>query len=311
MLAAVGAELLVAESGDEDEIVALAPGCEAILACWKQVPPAALDAAPGCLVVGRYGVGLDNIPVEHATELGVVVTNVPDFCVDEVAEHTLALILAVSRRVVAFARQTRAGEWDNSAAGPLHRLRGQTLGLVGCGRTGAATAARARALGLRVLAFTRSERPLPEGVERARKLHYLLDAADFVSIHVPLTAETAGMIGEAELRQMRPTASLINTARGGVVDQAALTRALREGWIAGAGLDVLSEEPPDPGEPLLQLDNAVVTPHASFYSEEAIADLQLRAAASVASVLRGEVPENVVNPEVLVRPDLRMARATR
>lgn len=311
MLAAAGAELLVAESGDPDEVVALAPGCDAILTCWKQVPPAALDAAPGCLVVGRYGVGLDNIPVERATELGIVVTNVPDFCVDEVAEHTLALILALNRQLVAFSRQTRAGEWDNSAAGPLHRLAGQTLGLLGCGRTGAAIAARARALGLRVLAFTRSERELPEGVERVAKLDELLAAADFVSIHVPLTAATTGMIGEPELRRMRPSASLVNTARGGVVDQAALVRALREGWIAGAGLDVLAAEPPDPNDALLQLDNVVVTPHAAFYSEEAIADLQQRAAANVAGVLRGEVPDNVVNPEVLVRPDLRMKRAGR
>jgi D-3-phosphoglycerate dehydrogenase len=187
--------------------------------------------------------------------------------------------------------------------------RGQTLGLVGCGRIGGATATKARALGMRVLAFTRSGRELPEGVEAAASLDELLEQSDFVSLHLPLTAETESLIGAPELRRMKPTAFLVNTARGAIVDQAALTEALREGWIGGAGLDVLAPEPPDASDPVLSLDTAIVTPHASFYSEESTVDLQRRAATCVATVLRGELPDTVVNPDVLDRPGLRMGGA--
>lgn len=307
VLAEVGAELVAAETGEEEELVRLAPPCDAILTCWQRVTPAVLDAAPGCRVVARYGVGVDNIAVDHATQLGIVVTNVPGFCVDEVSEHALALVLALARKVVDFAVQTRSGEWDNAGAGSIHRLRGQTLGVIGYGEIGGATATKARALGMEVVALTRSGRDLPDGVEDAASLDDLLERSDFVSIHVPLTPETEGLIGEPQLRRMKPSACLINTARGAIVDQAALVRALSEGWIAGAGLDVLASEPPDLGEPLLGLEGVIVTPHASFYSEESTAELQRRAAGCVAEVLRGDVPEDVVNREVLDRAELRMA----
>jgi D-3-phosphoglycerate dehydrogenase / 2-oxoglutarate reductase len=308
ILAGVGADLVAAETGEEDELIGLAGDCDAILTCWKRVTPAVLDAAPKCVVVGRYGVGLDNIAVDHATGLGILVTNVPDFCVDEVSEHALALMLALVRKVVPFAAQTRAGGWDNSALGPMHRLRGQTLGLIGAGRIGQATAAKALAFGMDVIALTRSGKPLPEPIESVSALDELLERADVLCLHAPHTPETDRMIGEAELRKMKPSAFLINTARGALIDQDALVRALREGWIAGAGLDVLAPEPPDPADPLLALENAIVTPHASFYSEEATADLQRRGAGNVRAVLGGEVPDTVVNREVLDRPDLRMAR---
>jgi D-3-phosphoglycerate dehydrogenase len=306
LLAEVGAEIVEAQTGEEGELVELAPPCDGILTCWKRVTPAVLDAAPRCRVVGRYGVGLDNIAVDHATELGIVVTNVPDFCVDEVSDHALALMLAHVRRVVAFSRQTRAGEWDNVGAGRIHRLRGQTLGLVGCGRIGGATGTKALALGMNVLAYTRTGRNLPDGIEPVATLDELLERSDVVSLHLPLTPETDRLIGEEQLRRMKPAAFLINTSRGAIVDQAALTRAVADGQIGGAGLDVLAPEPADPADPLLQLDTAIVTPHASFYSEESTVDLQQRAAACVATVLRGELPENVVNREVLERPGLRM-----
>jgi D-3-phosphoglycerate dehydrogenase len=306
LLAEVGAEIIEAKTGEEDELVELAPPCDAILTCWKRVTPAVLDAAPRCRVVGRYGVGLDNIAVDHATELGIVVTNVPDFCVDEVSDHALALMLAHVRRVVAFSRQTRAGEWDNVGAGRIHRLSGQTLGLVGCGRIGGATGTKALALGMNVLAHTRSGRNLPDGIEPVATLDELLERSDVVSLHLPLTPETEGLIGDEQLRRMKPSAFLINTSRGAIVDQAALTRAVADGQIGGAGLDVLAPEPADPADPLLHLDTAIVTPHASFYSEESTVDLQQRAAACVATVLRGELPDNVVNRDVLEHPRLRM-----
>jgi D-3-phosphoglycerate dehydrogenase / 2-oxoglutarate reductase len=308
ILAAANAEIVAAETGEEDELIGLAGDCDAILTCWKRVTSAVLDAAPRCIVVGRYGVGLDNIAVDHATDLGIVVTNVPDFCVDEVSEHALALMLALVRKVVPFAAQTSSGGWDNAALGSMHRLRGQTLGLIGAGRIGQATAAKALSFGMKVIALTRSGGPLPEPIEAVSGLDELLERSDVLCLHAPHTPETDKIIGEEQLRRMKPSAFLINTARGALIDQDALVTALREGWIAGAGLDVLAPEPPDPADPLLKLENAIVTPHASFYSEEATVDLQQRGATNVREVLSGRVPDTVVNPEVLDRAELRMER---
>jgi D-3-phosphoglycerate dehydrogenase len=304
ILGELGAELVLAETGDEGELVELAAtGIDAILTNWRRVPPAALDAAPGCLVVARYGVGVDNIPVEHATALGIVVANVPDFCVDEVSDHALALLLACSRRIVTFAR----GGWDLEPARGMRRLRGQTLGLVGFGTIARRLVPKVDGLGLRILAHARSitDEPLP-GVEGTRDLGRLLRESDIVSLHAPATPETHGLIGETQLREMKETAYLVNTSRGALVDEQALARALREHWIAGAALDVLAQEPPPPGHPLVGLENCIITPHAAFYSDDAVAELEAKAAGNVATVLRGGVPATIVNPEVLGSANLRL-----
>lgn len=311
VLAPVGARLAVAGNGSEEEIIRLAPEADAILTCWKRVPPAALSAAPRCRIVSRYGIGLDNIPVEHATDLGILVTNVPDFCLDEVADHTLALLLACARGIVRLSRATRAGQWTPSQGRTLPRLRGQTLGLIGFGAIARNLAPKAAALGLRILAYT--PRIAPDDVapygRGTRDVDEVLRAADYLSIHAPLTGETRGMIGERELRLMKPAAYLINTARGAIVDEVALVRALQEGWIAGAALDVLPAEPPDSSNPLLALDNVIVTPHVAFASASSIEDLRARAAEHVVQVLRGEVPANLVNPAVLAQPHCRLRPA--
>jgi D-3-phosphoglycerate dehydrogenase len=313
VLQAVGARLLPAVTGSEEEIVQLAPEADAILTCWKRVPAAALDAAPRCRIVSRYGIGLDNIPVAHATDLGILVTNVPDFCLDEVADHALALLLACARGIVGFSRATRAGQWIPAEGRRLPRLRGQTLGLIGYGAIARNLAPKAAALGLHILAYTpriASDEVAPYG-RGTRHLDEVLRSADYLSIHAPLTSETRGMIGERELRLMKPTAYLINTARGAIVNEAALMRALREGWIAGAALDVLAVEPPDPASPLLALDNVIVTPHVAFASAASIEDLRARAAVRVAQVFRGEVPKHLVNPSVLDQPNCRLRPAAR
>jgi D-3-phosphoglycerate dehydrogenase len=298
ILGEVGAELLVAETGEPDELVQLADGVDAILTNWKKVPPGALDVAPGCLVVSRYGVGLDNIPVDHATELGILVVNVPDFCLHEVSDHAMALVLGCARRVARYARETREGTWRLDGPG-LPRLSEQTLGLVGFGNIARALVPKARGFGMRVLAWTPRLEPGAAGdVEVARDLEQLLAESDYVSLHAPAMPETAGLIGEPELRAMKPTAYLVNTSRGALVDEDALVRALREGWIAGAALDVLRQEPPPADHPLLALDNAIVTPHAAFYSDSAIVELQTKAATNVANVLTGALPATVVNPRV-------------
>jgi len=307
ILNAVGAELIVAETGQPDELIALAPQADAILTCWQQVPPEALAAAPNCLLVSRYGIGLDNIPVDLATELGILVTNVPDFCLEEVSDHTMALLLACARRVVQFARATRSGVWDLQGGGPMPRLRGQTLGLIGYGNIAQTLVPKALGFGMQVIAYTPrlpADALAPLGTA-TNDLDFLLDQADYISIHTPLTEETRHLIDAAALRRMKSTAHLINTSRGAVIDEAALEQALREGWIAGAALDVLTEEPAKPDHPLLKLDNLIATPHAAFYSEASIEELAEKAAEHVAQVLRGQTPDNIVNPTVMAQENYR------
>ncbi|MBI3962184.1 MAG: C-terminal binding protein [Deinococcus sp.] len=307
VLASAGAQLIVAETGAESELVQLAPAADAILTNWKPVTPAVLDAARRCMLVSRYGIGLDNIAVEHATRLGILVTNVPDFCLEEVSDHAMALLLACARRVVQFARATRQGQWGLNPRPPLPRLRGQTLGLVGYGNIARALVPKALGLGLRIIAYTphiAADALSPFG-QATNDLDCLLRQSDYVSIHVPLTATTRSLIDARALRQMKPTAFLINTSRGAIIDEAALYQALTEGWIAGAGLDVLIQEPAK-ANPLLALENVIVTPHVAFYSEVAIAELEQKAAEHVAQVLRGEIPTNIVNPAVTQQPNYRL-----
>ncbi len=308
ILEAAGAQMIVAETGEEAELVRLAPPVDAILTNWKRVTPAVLDAAPRCRIVSRYGVGLDNIAVDHATNLGILVTNVPDFCVDEVSDHTMALLLACARSIVKFARATHDGVWDLHVGKPLPRLRGQTLGLIGFGNLARAVVPKALGFGLEIIAYTpriAQDALAPFGTA-TNDLDLLLRESDYVSLHVPLTSQTRGMIDRGVLRRMKPSAFLINTARGAVSDEAALLEALTNGWIAGAGLDVLAQEPADPSNPLLLLPNVIVTPHAAFYSEPAIAELEQKAAERVVQALHGHVPANVVNPAVIAQANFRL-----
>ena len=307
VLAEIGAELIVAETGAEDELVALAPEADGILTNWKPTTGNVIQAASECKVIGRTGIGVDNIDVETATALGIVVTNVPVFCVDEVSDHAMALLLACARKVALLDRGVRDGEWDRDVGPSMHRMRGQTLGIIGLGKIGEAIPPKAKAFGLDVLAYT--PRLTPQiaqkyGVE-CTNLQELIARSDFITIHAPLTPGTEGLIGEKELRKMKPTAYIINTSRGDIIDSTALHKALTEGWIAGAALDVLPQEPPADDYPLLGLDNVVITPHAAFMSEESIYDLEVKAATAVAQVLTGQMPESIVNPQVLENPVLR------
>ncbi len=304
------AELLVADANDPNSVVKLAPVADAILTCWRQVPVEALDLAANCRVISRYGIGLDNIPVARATELGMLVTNVPDFCLDEVSDHVMALLLASTRRLIHFANATRSGRWSQKADASMPRLRGKTLGIIGFGNLARALVPKAAAFGLRVIAYTPrlSSDALDSPHIATNDLDLLLRESDFISIHAPLNAETRCLIDEAALRRMKPTALLINTARGAIIDEDALLRALRQGWIAGAALDVLAQEPPPSDHPLLAAANVLVTPHVAFYSEAAIEDLQRSAAENVAYVLRGEQPAQIVNPSVLAQPNLRFTK---
>lgn len=307
----VGAEIVVAPNGTAEEIIALSADVDAILTCWKQVPAAALDVATRCRIVSRYGIGLDNIPVAHATELGMIVTNVPDFCLDEVAEHTLALLFTCGRRIVPLVEATRQGVWNQSIARGMPRLRGQVLGLVGYGNIAQSVAQRALAFGFQIIAYTPRIAPdaLAPWGRATNDLAELLNAADYVSLHLPLTPETRGLINGDALAQMKPNAYLINTARGAIIDEAALLAALDSGQIAGAALDVMSTEPPPPDHPLLHHPRVIATPHVAFTSEAAIVDLATKAAIHVAQALRGDIPNRVVNPAVLEQSNCRLRRS--
>lgn len=304
VLETVGARLLLAQTGSEEELLALVPQADAILTCFKKVSAAVIRAGPKLQVVGRYGIGVDNIAVDEATRLGIPVTNVPAYCLDEVAEHVMALILACARQVVRYNAAVHAGTWSLRTGMPMFRVRGRALGIVGFGKIGRTLAEKAQAFGMRVLAHAPRANPeslRAHGVQPA-SLEELLHEADFVSIHTPLTPATRGLMNAERLRSMKPTAYLINTARGAVIDPAALLQALREGWIAGAAVDVFDPEPIPADHPLLQLPNFIVTPHAAFYSEESIVDLETLAAQNVAAILSGRRPAALVNPEVLALP---------
>lgn len=309
-LGKIGAELAVAPTGQDEELQTLAPEADAILTNWKLVSGKALSKASKCVIVSRYGVGVDNIDVEAATAHGIVVTNVPDYCMDEVSTEAMALLLCGARRTMVYDRLVRAGGWDMRAGMPLPRLWGLTLGIIGFGRIGRAVAPKAQAFGLRVIAHD----PYIDRQEMVKRnvtptdFDTLLRESDFVTLHTPLTPETTKMIGEEALGKMKRTAWLINTARGGVVDTEALAAALQKGRIAGAGLDVMPQEPPAVSDPLRYLPNVIMTPHSAFYSEGSLQELQAKAVKRIVDVFTGKTPEHVINPAVLKQENCRLRR---
>jgi D-3-phosphoglycerate dehydrogenase len=279
-LAEIDAELIVATEKDAETLARLAADVDAIMA---KVPAAVINAAPRCKIVSRLGIGLDNIDVAAATERKMLVTNVPDYCLIEVAEHALALLLSLARKVGFYHQQTKQGVYELQAGPMLRRIEGQTLGIVGLGNIGTRLAEKAAALGMTVLATSRSARTMPPGIRRV-ELDELLAASDYVSLHVP-----------AALARMKPTAYLINTARGGLIDHQALAAVLEAGKLAGAALDVQDPEPPNLQEAPWNDPRVIVTPHAAFVSAESLANLRSRTARQVAICLTGGRPEHVVN----------------
>lgn len=294
ILTPIGVEVIEAPNGDEPTLAELAKDVDAIATCWAKVTENVIAAAPRCRIICRMGIGLDNIAIPTATARGIPVTNVPDYCIEEVADHTLALLLALSRNVAFYHLRTKRGEYDLKAGPPMRRLAGQTLGLLGLGRIGRRVAEKARGLGLRVIAHTRSGDDHGTGCPMV-PLETLLQESDFLSLHAPLTSATRHILDEPALRRMRPHAVVLNTSRGPLIDPAALWDALRENRIAGAGLDVFEPEPPDLAQPLYRDERVIVTPHAAFVSEDSLIDLRQRVARQIAARLTGSVPENVVN----------------
>jgi D-3-phosphoglycerate dehydrogenase / 2-oxoglutarate reductase len=273
---------------------------DAVMVTVQPVGDGLLASLPACQLIARVGTGLDSIDLDAAARRGILVTNVADYSVDEVSTHAITLLLAWARRLPQYLDAVRGGSWNSAGSGPIRRLRGQTLGLAGFGRIGAATAAKGLGLGLRVLAYDRFRPDAEIAAAGAQPAGWpaVLAEADYLSLHVPLTPETAGLIDAGALAVMKPSAVLINTARGGLVDEAALAEAIRSGSIAGAALDVLRHEPPAADDPLLTDPRVLVTPHTGWYSQEAQRDVVVRACEDVQRVLSGQPARSPVNTPV-------------
>ena len=294
------AEIVALKTKKPEEFLNAAEDCDALLNTYAgPITAEAMARMPKCRIIARYGIGVDTIDLEAATRAGIIVTNNPTYCIEEVAEHTMALILACARKVALYDRLVRDGRWEVPPGKPMFRIHGRTLGLVGFGNIARQVAARAAAFGMRILFADPLVKQGAFDVPGTRvELDPLLRESDFVSVHPPLTPETRGMIGDDAFAKMKPSAFLVNCARGPVVDTAALARALDAKRIAGCALDTVDPEPlPDP-HPLRGRDNVIVTPHVAWYSEQALVGLQAGAPGEVRRVLTGEWPLNVVNRDV-------------
>jgi D-3-phosphoglycerate dehydrogenase len=302
VLSTIGASLTMASESTPEAIMRVAADADALLVTYAKITADMIERMSRCRVISRFGIGVDNVDLAAASKKGIVVTKVPDYCIDEVSDHALALLLAAARKIPMANAEVHAGTWHMPSVVPIHRLRSSVLGLVGFGRIPQLVAPKAQAFGLRVIAYdpyVADDAFTRLGVERV-EFEELLRTSDFVSIHSPLLPETRGLFNAEVFGKMKPTAYLINTARGPIVDEAALAAALDRKQIAGAALDVMTEEPPR-HSPLVGRGDVVITPHTSFYSEESLVELQVKAAQEVVAVLTGHAPRNPVNPDVLVQ----------
>lgn len=310
LLGRIGAEIIEAPDPSEETLASLAADADAIMTCFAQVTPQVVQSAKKCLVISRYGVGVDNIAVDVATREGIPVTCVPDYCVDEVSDHVVALLLTWNRQIGFYGGAAKEGRWEGVRSPvPLVRLRGRTMGIVGLGRIGRAVAGKARTFGLELLGYDPYLPPdaqLPEGL-RLVDLPTLLAESDYVTLHTPLNQDTLGLIGAEQFALMKPSAFIINCARGPIIDEAALCAALSNGQIAGAGLDVLEQAAPPASHPLFAMDNVLVTPHVAFLSQQSVHELEVRTAQATADVLQGRLPQFLVNPAVLSHSRVKLA----
>ena len=288
VLAEIGAELVEGQAKTDDEIIAIARDADGILNARSKISAKAIEALERCKIMVRYGVGVDTIDIPAATRKGIMVSNVVDYCMDEVSDHAFALLLTLARKVVFSARRVQTGEWTINNLKPLKRLAGQTVGVVGFGRIGRALGRKAAAVGFKVLAFdpfVAGEGEEKDGVTFV-SLEQLLKASDFVSLHLPLTQDTRRMIGRPQLERMKSGAYLVNTSRGELVDEEALYRALERSRIAGAACDVFTQEPPE-RHPLVELDNFILTPHIGAHTREAVLRTAHRATRNLIEMLEG------------------------
>ena len=301
ILRRIGASVKKFNCINESDVIEAARDAHVILCDASPITRNVISALSQLVGVVEYGIGYDNIDVNAATEHGVIVCNLPDFMTSEVADHTVALILALARKLHRISPSTRAGEWSWREYRPINTLEGRTVGIIGFGNIGRQVAERMRSFKTHIIAY---DPYVPrEVMEKAEvgptSLGDLLKASDIITIHVPLTKETKQLIGEKELGSMKDSVLLVNTSRGSVIDQEALTASIRCGKIEAAGLDVLTKEPPNRTDPILALDNVIITPHIGWYSEQSALRLQEHAALEAERILTGKLPKHPINPHVL------------
>ena len=308
-LAASGVVLVEQKSVTEDEIIRACAGANVVVVEGAKTPITArvISALPRCQLIVKYAVGVDNVDVPAATAAGIVVANAADYCTEEVSDHAVALLLAGARRIVSMDRFVRAGHWAGYAKDqPLRRVSQLTLGLVGLGRIARATARKMAGFRLRMLAADPYlSGPVAEPGVEVVAMDRLLRESDLISVHVPLTAETRGLLNETSFRSMKPTAVVVNTSRGPVIDEQALIRALREKWIGGAALDVVEEEPLPLSSPLREFDQVVITPHNAANSSDSLEHARRTVVDSIEAVARGYWPPFPVNPRAVPRVPLK------
>ena len=300
IMAEYGIKFIPAQCRTEEEVIRAARKADGILNQYAPITANVIEQLENCKVIARYGVGVNTIDVEAATKKGIVVSNVTDYCLDEVSDHALALLLALARKIVVLNQSVKNGKWAVKEASPIFRLKGRVLGLVGFGNIPQTLAKKAKALGLQVMAydpFVPAAVAADLGVALVC-LEELLQKSDFVSVHLPLNRETKGIISRKEFELMKKEAFMINTARGPVIDESALIQALEEKQIAGAALDVVEKEPIAPESPLLNMEEVILTPHAAWYSEESERELKRKSAQNIVDVLNGYYPDYMVNPSV-------------
>jgi len=291
-LAALDPDLRMSRSSTAEDIIAVARDADAVIVCYAQVTGAIIGTLTRCKVIGRTGLGVDNIDVPAAKARGITVTYVPDYCLREVSDHAMALLLALARKVPFANKLVQSGRWELPPLAPLRRLEGRVLGLIGFGNIPRALAPKAKAFGLKVITHDPYVSPdvlAAAGVEGV-SFDGLLARSDFISVHAPLTPQTRGLVNAAAFARMKKGALLVTTARGPLIDEAALVAALDSGQLGGAALDVVVTEPLPKDSPLIGRDNLILTPHTAFYSVEALIELQSKCANDVARVLRGEPP---------------------
>jgi D-3-phosphoglycerate dehydrogenase len=291
-LARLDPDIRMAKSGSVEDILEVARDADAILVTYAKLPPELIGQLTRCKAIGRFGLGVDNIDLPAAKAKNITVTYVPDYCLQEVSDHAMALLLALARKIPLSNKLVQDGRWEMPAVVPIYRLEGRVLGLIGFGNIPRAVVPKAKAFGLRVIThdpYVSKELLAELDVENV-SLDELLAQSDFISVHAPLMAQTRGLVNAAALAKTKKGVMIINTARGPLIDQQALAEALDSGQVGGAALDVLETEPPPKDLPLAGRDNVIITPHTAFYSVDALNELQSKAAADVARVLSGEKP---------------------
>lgn len=292
-----GAEFFAVQCTSEEDVIKKCSDAYALINQYAPISSYVMKSLPNLRIVSRYGVGVNTIDVKAATELGIAVTNVPDANIEEVSDHALSLLLCLHRKIKVLNKAINDGEWSYKPAVPIRRLKGMNLGLLSFGHIAQKLAQKTQGLGLRVMVYDPyvSEGILEEMGVMPVALHTLFAESDFISIHTPLNQETFHMIGEKELKSMKKTAYLINTSRGPIIDEKALIKAIHEGWIAGAALDVLEQEPLVGDHPLKNLNNVILTPHSAWYTEDALLETRTKAATNIVEFLSGDQPKYWLN----------------